>query len=306
MNEKAANIILLAEARLGEPYVFGAVGEACTPDNRKRRARADYPSITSRCQVLNGKVKSVKRPDGTIDLSCCIGCEWKGKQIYDCRGFTYWILKQVGVFISTVGATTQYNTVKDWVKRGPLSEMPDLVCCVFKYRDGKMQHTGLHIGNGNIIHCSTIVKRGKITDSGWTHYAIPKGLYSDEELAAAGVVNPDLNPEPATQSIKKGMKGDSVKDLQNKLLKLGYTLPQYGADGSFGAETENAVKLFQIEHGLAVDGIAGKNTLTALNDALDVKEADPVLYTVTIPNLDEAQMQSLIAQYPSALLVKNT
>ncbi len=287
MNEKAALIVAEAKKRLGEPYVFGALGEECTPSNRNRRARADYPSIISRCQVLSNKAKT------------CEGCQWQGKQIYDCRGFTYYVLKLAGITISSVGATTQYNTAAHWVKRGPLSEMPDLVCCVFKYRDGNMQHTGLHIGGGQIIHCSTVVKTGKTTDSGWTHYAIPKGLYTDEELSAAGLVSYD------TPSLKNGSKGESVKQLQEKLFALGYSLPRYGADGSFGAETEKAVKLFQQDNGLTVDGIAGKLTLAALDKAVE-KEADPVLYTLTIPNLDEAQMKALIAQYPAALVVKST
>ena len=131
------------------------------------------------------------------------------------------------------------------------------------------------------------------------HYAIPKGLYTDEELSAAGLVSYD------TPSLKNGSKGESVKQLQEKLLALGYSLPRYGADGSFGAETERAVKLFQQDNGLTVDGIAGKLTLAALDKAVE-NEADPVLYTLTIPNLDEAQMKALIAQYPAALVVKST
>ena len=39
-------------------------------------------------------------------------------------------------------------------------------------RDGSsMSHTGMHLGNGEIIHCSGEVKRGKAADRGWTHYA---------------------------------------------------------------------------------------------------------------------------------------
>jgi N-acetylmuramoyl-L-alanine amidase len=37
-----------------------------------------------------------------------------------------------------------------------------------------------------------------------------------------------------------------------------------GADGIFGAGTENAVKAFQRHHGLTVDGIVGKITWTKL------------------------------------------
>ena len=52
------------------------------------------------------------------------------------------------------------------------------VCCVFQYNSSEknMQHTGLHIGGGQIIHCSGKVKQGSTKDKTWTHYAIPKGM----------------------------------------------------------------------------------------------------------------------------------
>ena len=45
----------------------------------------------------------------------CEGCPYEGCRMFDCRGFTYWVLQQIGITISGVGATTQYNTAKDWV-----------------------------------------------------------------------------------------------------------------------------------------------------------------------------------------------
>ncbi|MCM3182020.1 peptidoglycan-binding protein [Priestia megaterium] len=38
-----------------------------------------------------------------------------------------------------------------------------------------------------------------------------------------------------------------------------------GTDGIFGANTEAAVRNFQKDNKLAVDGIAGPNTLTAIS-----------------------------------------
>ena len=60
------------------------------------------------------------------------------------------------------------------------------------------------------------------------------------------------------------MKGEDVKELQKLLMKKGYTLAKYGADGSFGTETDRAVRRVQVDKKLKVDGIAGKNTITAL------------------------------------------
>lgn len=62
--------------------------------------------------------------------------------------------------------------------------------------------------------------------------------------------------------LKLGSKGQAVIDLQTKLQKLGYPLKDI--DGDFGFKTENAVKLFQRNKGLKVDGIVGKGTYEAL------------------------------------------
>lgn len=60
--------------------------------------------------------------------------------------------------------------------------------------------------------------------------------------------------------LKKGAKGEQVKTLQRLLLALGYDLGGYGADGSFGGATDKAVRAFQKDKGLTVDGSVGKAT----------------------------------------------
>jgi N-acetylmuramoyl-L-alanine amidase len=63
--------------------------------------------------------------------------------------------------------------------------------------------------------------------------------------------------------MKKGATGNNVKNLQYKLSKL-IGKPKI-IDGEFGANTESAVKLFQFENGLAVDGYAGIKTLALID-----------------------------------------
>ena len=65
-------------------------------------------------------------------------------------------------------------------------------------------------------------------------------------------------------NLKQGSKGDDVVKLQNALIDAGYDVGSTGADGSFGPKTLAAVKQYQKDNGLQVDGIAGKNTLGAL------------------------------------------
>jgi peptidoglycan hydrolase-like protein with peptidoglycan-binding domain len=56
--------------------------------------------------------------------------------------------------------------------------------------------------------------------------------------------------------LKRGLKGAPVKRLQEKL--------GIGADGDFGPGTEKAVREFQEANNLAVDGIAGPDTFSAM------------------------------------------
>jgi len=63
-------------------------------------------------------------------------------------------------------------------------------------------------------------------------------------------------------TIKKGSNGTAVKELQQKLVDLGYDI---SVDGIFGTETLTAVKKYQFDNNLTVDGIVGNNTWTSLN-----------------------------------------
>lgn len=65
-----------------------------------------------------------------------------------------------------------------------------------------------------------------------------------------------------------GDKGQAVKALQEKLIKLGFSCGDAGADGDFGQATLNAVRKFQERMKLGIDGIVGNQTLTALDKAL--------------------------------------
>jgi len=69
-----------------------------------------------------------------------------------------------------------------------------------------------------------------------------------------------ITPTPkelGKRTLKKGSKGADVKELQSGLIKMGYNLGKYGADGDFGSKTYAAVRAFQKKYGLMVDGVFG-------------------------------------------------
>jgi len=69
--------------------------------------------------------------------------------------------------------------------------------------------------------------------------------------------------EFGSRILYRGLQGEDVKILQSKLESLGYVVGPI--DGIFGPLTERAVKNFQKDHGLKVDGIVGQETYFMLS-----------------------------------------
>lgn len=84
----------------------------------------------------------------------------------------------------------------------------------------------------------------------------------------------NMNYLDSTQTLYKGVKGDLVKQLQQDLIKLGYSLSPYGADGSFGSLTEAVVKQWQKVNGLDVDGRFGPASKAKMAELLKAPEKD--------------------------------
>lgn len=268
--EKADLMTRIGEDEIGWPYAWGAVGQLCTVANRKNRmankkiGEKDKQLIKDRCQVLNGSKSS------------CDGCKYypecKRTKMYDCIAFVNQLLNWAEIPHYGAGCSIMWNRKSNWEKKGKLAQMPETPCLVFQWYPGneeKMQHIGYYIGGGYVIHCSKEVKKQKLSEYPWSHYAIPKGM--------GGVIppGPEPGPTPVTKpTIKRGSKGDYVKECQEDLIRLGYDVGPKGADSIFGAKTEAAVKKFQQEHKdadgkqLKVDGVVGQRTWWALDNAI--------------------------------------
>lgn len=145
---------------------------------------------------------------------------------------------------------------------GAISTIPDIPGVVV-WTNG---HIGVYIGGGYTIEMRGFdydcVKR-KVTAGPWKKWGKLPMLSYDEAPV----------PEPTKlgdRDLKKGCEGEDVKELQNDLMKLGYALPNYGADGDYGSETQKAVKQFQLAHSLPNDGVMNVGAdFDALVKALD-------------------------------------
>jgi hypothetical protein len=238
------------------------------------------------------------------------GSKWIGSMVADCSGLFSWAFKKLGGYMYH-GSDTMYRkycTYKGELKKGKrtdgLAMKPGTA--VFVWNGKKYSHVGLFIGNGTVIEAmGTIngVTTSKVTASKWTHWGELKNVnYTNQEQTDPGSGFPET---PAWRpTIRKGNKGDVVRECQSMLEKLGYNLGICGVDGDYGTATDAAVRAFQREHGLIVDGVCGPMTWDALDKAVNQSGQKPAekTYTVMITGLDKTQAEAIAGNYPGALI----
>jgi GH25 family lysozyme M1 (1,4-beta-N-acetylmuramidase)/peptidoglycan hydrolase-like protein with peptidoglycan-binding domain len=89
-------------------------------------------------------------------------------------------------------------------------------------------------------------------------------------------------PRPSVvRSLRRGMSGEDVKNFQKSLVALGYDFKPWGPDGEFGRITEDRTRAFQLESGLTPDGVAGPDTLKALDARIKAGNTGTVPPTIT-------------------------
>ncbi len=219
-------------------YIYGARGQVWTQAQQDRAIRAQ-----------------------TIQY----GQQWVGKNVADCSGLFVWAFAECGGEIYH-GSNTIFN--KYCSETGPLVGDVQLRVgtAVFQNVAGKRTHIGWYDGNGQVIE-ERGTQRGLIVSpiSVWDEWGVLKdGDYTGVPWETVTVVTP--------QTTRLGDSGELVEFIQDTLMALGYDI---GAkvDGIFGKVTEQAVKQFQRDRGLAADGVVGPKTWPVLR-ATDDDEPD--------------------------------
>lgn len=93
-------------------------------------------------------------------------------------------------------------------------------------------------------------------------------------------------------SIKQGMQGPAVEDVQTRLASLGYAIDEHELEGSdYGASTAKAVSDFRAASGLATGDEVDSVCWSALVDA-SYKLGDRTLY-LRLPNFHGADVRAL-------------
>jgi hypothetical protein len=99
---------------------------------------------------------------------------------------------------------------------------------------------------------------------GWNHPGGVNEAWHWEWVGDGGQLHGyQIRPDLMSWPLREGAHGQAVSELQLALITHGVPVPS-GIDGNFGASTTTAVKVFQQQHQLSVDGIVGQATAEAL------------------------------------------
>ncbi|MEG0693098.1 MAG: peptidoglycan-binding protein [Oscillospiraceae bacterium] len=147
-----------------------------------------------------------------------------------------------------------------------ISEIVDDIFNDYVSKQGSVEPYFTQYCNGTTVTCSGLSQWGTVdlAKQGYTPYEILQHYYGDD-------IN--INRNTRVQSIefsypgaplKLGMSGNDVQIIQFQLNRIRKNFPSIptinSPDGTFGVETENAVKEFQRIFDLTPDGIVGKST----------------------------------------------
>ena len=233
MQKTAEGLIAYAKAQLGRPYWYGTFGQkasaALYTQKKKQYSQKydwEYDGETQKVHDCVGLIKGYLWSDDPED----------GAPVYD--------------KIQDKSANAMYTACKT---KGQMDTLPD-VPGILVFFPG---HVGVYIGNGEVIEARSRrygVYKSKLAQRPWETWGYcPYLVYEAKKTV-------DL----ALPVLKKGAKGDVVKAMQMLLIGYGYPMGEYGADGSFGGATETALKKFQGDNSLSVDGSCGRATWTKL------------------------------------------
>lgn len=220
------HIVQFVIDKVGCGYIYGAKGQICSPAFRAQQA-AQYPEWT--------------------DNIIRVGAKWDGKPVWDCAQLTRYAAKAAGYTLPS-GATSQWNKAQ-WARKGEISTIPEGET-VFVYREGsgKMQHTGVALGNGECIHAKGTkdgVVRQPMSGYGWTHWATfeqagngkeePMMESKPRKVFAESGSTVMLRPEPSTKSsyLAKVPVG-SVVNILSKSIVDGVEWAYVMVDGKSG------------------------------------------------------------------------
>lgn len=217
----------------------------------------------ARQKALTKKYNSDPAKYSDYKLGVQLGRKWIGHVVYDCSGLTSKLASRLGLsFHHGSNSSYRYDCSHKGKKRKGM-KIP-VGAWMYTGTESSHGHIGIVVDDTYVVEAQGTkagVTRTKITDSKWTYWGLGKGIEFDyipgQESAQTATDKKDDATQIYHPTIRRGARGEAVKELQTLLTKDGSKL---AIDGIFGPGTQSAVRSFQKRHGLVVDGIVGPKT----------------------------------------------
>lgn len=216
---------------------------------------------------IHKRETSTKNAERAIALWKKRIAEGKGDVLraFDCSGLVMYFLQNLkGAYSHDMAS----NTIKgecQTIARGDLGP-GDFVFRVYASgsRKGSAYHLGIVVDEDlHVIEAKGrddgVVERPIDAQAGyWNYFGRLPVLFEGE---------PDNSQWTLSRLLKRTrpiMKGEDVKNAQKALISKGFSCGSRGADGQYGDDTVTAVRSFQKQSELTIDGIVGEDTCSAL------------------------------------------
>lgn len=237
-------------------YIWGQMGAVWTAE-KQAKLKETYEKDPKK----NAKYKTAVE----------YGSKWIGKRVIDCSGLIRWAMLKfmISVYHGSNSLWDKNLSHKGKIVKG--MKLP-IGAVIFTGTDTDKPHVGVYDGATYVIEAQgtkTGVTRTKLSSVKWKYWGLLKGLVYDFVPGETVEAVPAITGAPVSLAdhplVVRGSKHhEFVKEMQKLLTKAGYSLPKFGADGDFGAETLKALKAFQKDHGLKADGKCGPLTWAEL------------------------------------------
>lgn len=260
-------------------YITKYASDTATGATTSTETKKKETAVSAVQQRINKAINWMEDTARDDSHGYCQDHRWGTDGDYDCSSAVITAWEQAGVPVKSKGATYTGNMLPVFKANG----FVDVTAQVNRSTGAGLvrgdvllntvHHTAMYCGDGKEVEAS-------INEKGTAHGGKPGDQTGKEFLIRTYRNYPWTNvlrytggnsaSATAKNYLEIGDSGAAVKTMQLMLIECGYSCGSYGADGEFGSGTDAALRKFQKDNSLVVDGQYGpasKMKLTALHNA---------------------------------------
>lgn len=246
--KRALDLALFALSTWGRPYMYGVNGQVITDALIAAKARQYPPHYNPE------KITRLK--------------EQTGITAYQCNSY-------LSLFLDRDWSANQW---RDYGTGGTIDTIPNQAGIAVFYNN----HAGIYLGDGLVLESRGTfygVVITKLSGRGWKVWR----KYNNDLTYEERTVKPAMLQKGVKDSDQGGYAHDAVTKWQLFLISanipmIGDDGIEYGADGRFGAATENGTKRYQLSKNIEPSGVVDYATLGhSFTDMLEMPAGDPAI-----------------------------